>query len=66
MRILCYGDSNTWGATGKWEENDIPSQRYEDRRTAILQRELREEHTVIEEGLGKAVADFICKEEEKI
>ena len=45
-RILCFGDSNTWGA--------IPQQmnRYDSntRWTGILQKELGDEYTIIEEG----------------
>lgn len=47
-RILCYGDSNTWGY--------IPGsgQRYDEdtRWTAILAQELGDGYTVIEDGLG--------------
>jgi len=47
-RILCYGDSNTWGydpATG--ERFPAPV-----RWTGVLQRELGEEYLIIEEGLN--------------
>lgn len=49
-RILCYGDSNTWGR--------IPSrmgmERYpiQTRWTGILQETLGEDYEIIEEGLG--------------
>ena len=56
IRILCYGDSNTWGTIGKWVENDDPSLRYENRWTQILQQQLGDKYTVIEEGLGAAPA----------
>ena len=52
IRILCYGDSNTWGTIGKWVESDAPSLRYENRWTQILQQQLGDGYTVIEEGLG--------------
>ena len=49
IRILCYGDSNTWGY--------IPgsaNQRFskEDRWTGILQRMLGDKYEIIEEGLS--------------
>ncbi len=46
--ILCYGDSNTWGAdasTGGRFPREV-------RWTGVLQRELGAEYYVIEEGLG--------------
>lgn len=53
-RILCFGDSNTWGA--------IPgdSQRYPDdvRWTGILQHELGDEYQVIEEGYNGRTTVF--------
>ena len=52
--ILCYGDSNTWGCIGKWEENTELSKRYgsDIRWPAVLQADLGEMYYVIEEGLG--------------
>lgn len=54
IRILCYGDSNTWGTIGKWTEDDLPSQRLDkDKRwTGILANALGDGFEVIEEGLG--------------
>ena len=54
IRILCYGDSNTWGTIGRWEESEIPSLRYEPdvRWTGVLQKELGEGYCIMEEGLG--------------
>ncbi|HSH08787.1 MAG TPA: hypothetical protein VK995_00250 [Oceanipulchritudo sp.] len=46
--VMCFGDSNTWGASPK-----IGGGRY-DRQTrwpGVLQRELGEDYYVIEEGL---------------
>ncbi len=47
-RILCFGDSNTWGFTAgtgvRYDENQ--------RWTGVLQRELGDAYTVIEEGLN--------------
>lgn len=46
--ILCYGDSNTWGID--YETGDrVP---YADRRATVMQRELRADYQVIEEGLN--------------
>lgn len=48
MRILCYGDSNTWGYISGTDH-----QRYiEDRWTRILQKNLGKEFEIIEEGLN--------------
>ena len=54
IQILCYGDSNTWGCIGKWEENDLPSERYDTatRWPCVAQTELGEDFHIIEEGLG--------------
>lgn len=52
IRVLCYGDSNTWG----WipQENGVPTERYPSsvRWTGILQAKLGDRYTVIEEGLN--------------
>lgn len=45
MRILCIGDSNTWGY------NPLNGQRYEGRWTKVL-AQLMPEHEIIEEGLN--------------
>lgn len=46
-RVMCYGDSNTWGydavTDGRFDEDT--------RWTALLQKNLGEDYTVIEEGL---------------
>ena len=54
ITILCYGDSNTWGCIGKWEENTELSKRYgmDVRWPSVLQKNLGEKYHVIEEGLG--------------
>ena len=47
-RILCFGDSNTWGyvaGTGERYAHDV-------RWTGVVQRELGGDYTVIEEGLN--------------
>lgn len=53
-RIMCFGDSNTWGA------NPSDGTRYPDdvRWTGVLQRELGEGYTVIEEGYNGRVSVF--------
>lgn len=52
VRILCYGDSNTWG----WipQDTGVPTERYPSsvRWTGILQAKLGDRYTVIEEGLN--------------
>ncbi len=54
IQILCYGDSNTWGCIGRWEESDLPSKRYDPahRWVCVLQEALGERFHVISEGLG--------------
>ena len=54
IRILCYGDSNTWGTIGQWEDTSLYSMRFDraHRWTGILQAELGDGFEVIEEGLG--------------
>lgn len=47
-RILCYGDSNTWGFTPGTGVRYAPDVRW----TGILQKELGDEVLVIEEGLN--------------
>jgi lysophospholipase L1-like esterase len=55
-RILCYGDSNTWGK--------IPgSQRYQrysasERWTGVLQEKLGQEYEIIEEGLNSRTTNL--------
>lgn len=48
MRILCYGDSNTWGYTPgsgvRFDENT--------RWTALMQKELGEKYRVLESGMN--------------
>lgn len=48
MNILCYGDSNTWGYDAKTKGRFPADVRW----TGVLQKELRDEYRVIEEGLG--------------
>lgn len=55
-RILCYGDSNTWG----WMplEKGFPSTRYASdvRWTGVLQKELGNKYLIVEEGLNGRTA----------
>jgi len=55
-RILCYGDSNTWG----WVPMGMGLKRFktEDRWTGILQKKLGENYEIIEEGLGGRTTMF--------
>jgi lysophospholipase L1-like esterase len=55
-RILCYGDSNTWG----WVPLSMGSKRYStnERWTCILQNLLGQSYEVIEEGLGARTTMF--------
>lgn len=53
-RILCYGDSNTWGHDPtKYDPDSFEIARYAQdvRWTGVMQRELGAEYTVCEEGL---------------
>ncbi len=51
MRILCYGDSNTWGY------NPVDGSRYENRYTNILKKECISDE-IIEEGLNGRTLSF--------
>ncbi|MGV8163138.1 MAG: GDSL-type esterase/lipase family protein [Candidatus Nanoarchaeia archaeon] len=55
-RILCYGDSNTWG----WVPSSMGKQRFDinSRWPGILQKKLGEEYEIIEEGLGGRTTMF--------
>ncbi|MEK6964271.1 MAG: SGNH/GDSL hydrolase family protein [Nanoarchaeota archaeon] len=56
IRILCYGDSNTWG----WVPSKMGRERYDtqNRWPGILQKKLGEKYEVIEEGLGGRTTMF--------
>lgn len=47
-KVLCYGDSNTWGAIPGGEERYGRDSRW----TGVLRNKLSEEYLVIEEGLN--------------
>lgn len=53
-RILCYGDSNTWGHNPK----DASRFRENERLTKLLQQKLGDEYEIIEEGLCGRTASF--------
>ena len=63
IRILCYGDSNTWGTYGHWKDVGKRALRFapEDRWPCVMQQELGDGFEVIEEGLGgrTAFADHV-------
>lgn len=49
-RIMCYGDSNTWGTISKWQETSAPSCRFgpEHRWPCVLQAALEQGFSVID------------------
>lgn len=49
--ILCYGDSNTWGAIPRRYFHDIRRYKYHERWTGILSEMLGDDFYIIEEGL---------------
>jgi lysophospholipase L1-like esterase len=55
-RILCYGDSNTWG----WVPSRMGKQRFDAsvRWPGVLQKKLGDTYEVIEEGLGARTTMF--------
>lgn len=53
-RILCFGDSNTWG----WNPHDKSRYGRDERWTGILQSELGADHEIIEEGLNGRTTSF--------
>ncbi len=50
--ILCYGDSNTWGAIPMMSLQDVRRFGFEERWAGILRQQLGEGYWVIEEGLN--------------
>ena len=61
-RLLCYGDSNTWGCIPRWKDLGVPSERYDQdtRWTGRLSALLGDGYHIIEEGLGgrTSIYDF--------
>lgn len=54
IRILCFGDSNTWSRSGKSPDRYPPTIRW----TALLQDKLGPGYEVIEEGLRSRTTDL--------
>ena len=54
MKLICYGDSNTWGCIGRWVNSTEPSERFDTdvRWPMVAQKELGDRFHIIEEGLG--------------
>ena len=48
INILCFGDSNTWGCVGRWQESLLPPPRYdaEHRWPDVMAKELGERYNV--------------------
>lgn len=65
IRILCYGDSNTWGTIGRWKLTEMPSERFDcaTRWTQVAQSLLGEGYCVLEEGLGGRSTIYFRPEE---
>lgn len=58
-RVLCYGDSNTWGYIPEGQPDGFHMRFPEDIRwTGILQTALGEDYAVIEEGLNGRTTSF--------
>lgn len=53
-RILCYGDSNTWGRSGQSVTRYPSNIRW----TGLLQKKLGNSYEIIEEGLRSRTTDF--------
>lgn len=53
-RILCYGDSNTWGYDAQTEGRFAEDVRW----TGVLQKLLGEEYVIVEEGLSGRTSVF--------
>lgn len=58
-RILCFGDSNTWGVIPRWEASPLPSERYDEHTRwpcvmadCLNHSQSDDSWTLIEEGLG--------------
>ena len=51
-RIMCFGDSNTWGYTGIPCLKGLPAERFDEntRWTSLLQKKLGADYRVLEEG----------------
>ena len=57
--ILCYGDSNTWGADPAWSRQGVPQRHGPDVRwTGVLQKELGSDYRIYECGLNSRNSAF--------
>ena len=53
INILCFGDSNTWGCVGRWQESLLPPPRYDEehRWPDVMAKELGEGYNVVTDAL---------------
>ena len=53
INILCFGDSNTWGCVGRWQESELPPPRYDEahRWPDVMAAELGEKYHVVADAL---------------
>ena len=53
INILCFGDSNTWGCVGRWQESELPPPRYDEahRWPDVMAAELGEKDHVVADAL---------------
>ena len=53
INILCFGDSNTWGCVGRWQESELPPPRYDEdhRWPDVMAKELGSNYRVITDAL---------------
>lgn len=53
INILCFGDSNTWGCIGRWQESELPPYRYDadHRWPDVMQKELGDAYHVVTDAL---------------
>lgn len=53
-RVLCFGDSNTWGRSGSSKDRYLANQRW----AGLLQEKLGTEYEILEEGLRSRTTDL--------
>lgn len=65
-RIMCYGDSNTWGVIARSYSSSLPAQRYDEntRWPCVMASLLGKNWRLIEEGLGGRTTIFDAPNEE--
>jgi lysophospholipase L1-like esterase len=54
IRVLCFGDSNTWGRSGSSRDRYLANQRW----TGLLQEKLGSGYEILEEGLRSRTTDL--------